>query len=153
MKFGREKRLWLAALALLAPVPLPFNQVLEWPFFFVYALFVIHFLHRAERGAWITLSNWVLNLLGLAAIPFIAFDLRAALAASDLSLRKPKRANVNASSRVNGARSRSNERVSARRPSSSREVRASSFSRFSQSALAARKRSRFSTTSTCSQPP
>ena len=78
MNFGREKRLWLAALALLAPVPLPFNQVLEWPFFFVYALFVIHFLQRAERGAWITLSNWSLNLLGLVSIPLIAIDLRAA---------------------------------------------------------------------------
>ncbi len=78
MTFGREKRLWLAALALLAPVPLPFNQVLEWPYFFVYALFVIHFLQRAERGTWITLPNWFLNVLGLAAMPFIAFDLRSA---------------------------------------------------------------------------
>ncbi len=78
MTFGREKRLWLAALALLAPVPLPFNQVLEWPFFFVYALFVIHFFQRAERGSWITLSNWQLNLLGLIAIPLVVFDLRAA---------------------------------------------------------------------------
>ncbi len=78
MSFGREKRLWLAALALLAPFPLPFNQVLEWPYFFVYAVFVIHFLQRAERGVWITLSNWKLNLLGLVSIPFIAFDLRAA---------------------------------------------------------------------------
>ena len=79
MRFGREKRMWLAALALLAPIPLPFNQVLEWPFFFVYALFVIHFLQRAERGAWITLPNWVLNLLGLVSIPFIALDLRASI--------------------------------------------------------------------------
>ncbi len=78
MSFGREKRLWLASLALLAPVPLPFNQVLEWPYFFVYSLFVIHFLQRAERGAWITLPNWALNILGLIAMPFIAFDLRAA---------------------------------------------------------------------------
>ena len=79
MSFGREKRLWLAALALLAPIPLPFNQVLEWPFFFVYTLFVIHFLQRAERGAWITLSNTALNLLGLVSIPFIALDIRSAI--------------------------------------------------------------------------
>ena len=78
MSFGREKRLWLAALALLAPFPLPFNQVLEWPYYFVYAVFVIHFLQRAERGVWITLSNLKLNLLGLVSIPLIAFDLRAA---------------------------------------------------------------------------
>ncbi len=78
MTFGREKRLWLGALALLAPVPLPFNQVLEWPALFVYALLVIHFLQRAERGAWLTLGNWALNLLGLAYLPVFAFDLRAA---------------------------------------------------------------------------
>ncbi len=78
VSFGREKRLWLASLALLVPLPLPFNQVLEWPYFFVYTLFVIHFLQRAERGAWITLPNWVLNVLGLVAMPFVAFDLRAA---------------------------------------------------------------------------
>ncbi len=77
MSFGREKRMWLAALALLAPVPLPFNQVLEWPYLFAYSLFIIHFLQRVERGAWITLSNGVLNLLGLVSLPFIAADLRA----------------------------------------------------------------------------
>ena len=80
MSFGREKRLWLGVLALLAPIPLPFNQVLEWPYFFVYTLFLIHFLQRAENGAWITLSNWVLNLLGLASLPWIAWDFRAAFA-------------------------------------------------------------------------
>ena len=78
MSFGREKRLWLAALALLTPIPLPFNQVLEWPFLFVYWLFVIHFLRRAERGRWITLPNWVLNVLGLIAMPLAVIDLRAA---------------------------------------------------------------------------
>ncbi len=77
MSFGREKRMWLASLALLAPLPLPFNQVLEWPYLFAYALFVIHFLQRAERGTWITLSNGVLNLLGLVSLPFIVVDLRA----------------------------------------------------------------------------
>ncbi|MEM7587563.1 MAG: DUF3488 and transglutaminase-like domain-containing protein [Acidobacteriota bacterium] len=78
MTFGREKRLWLGALALFAPIPLPFNQVLEWPFLFAYALFVIYFLQRAEQGSWITLGNWALNLLGLAYMPIFAFDLQAA---------------------------------------------------------------------------
>lgn len=78
MKFGREKRLWLGALALLAPIPLPFNQVLEWPFLFVYALAVIYFIQRAERGAWLTLDNWALNLLGLFYLPIFYFDLQAA---------------------------------------------------------------------------
>ena len=78
MTFGREKRLWLGWLALLAPIPLPFNQVLEWPFLFAYALIVIHFLQRAERGAWVTLENWALNLLGLFYLPIFYFDLHAA---------------------------------------------------------------------------
>ncbi len=78
MSFGREKRLWLAALALLAPLPLPFNQVLEWPYLFLYWLFVIYFLQRADRGQWMTLPNWVLNLLGLIAMPLAVVDLRAA---------------------------------------------------------------------------
>ena len=78
MTFGREKRLWLGWLALLAPIPLPFNQVLEWPFLFAYALLVIYFLQRSERGAWITLGNWALNLLGLAYLPIFYIDIRAA---------------------------------------------------------------------------
>lgn len=78
MTFGREKRLWLGVLALLAPIPLPFNSVLEWPFLFGYALFIIYFLQRAEQGSWITLGNWALNLLGLAYLPIFAFDLKAA---------------------------------------------------------------------------
>jgi len=78
LKFGREKRLWLGTLALLAPIPLPFNQVLEWPFLFCYALFVIFFLQRAESGSWTTLGNWALNLLGLGYMPVFYFDLRAA---------------------------------------------------------------------------
>ncbi len=78
MTFGREKRLWLGWLALLVPIPLPFNQVLEWPFLFAYALIVIYFLQRAERGAWITLGNWALNLLGLVYMPIFYLDIRAA---------------------------------------------------------------------------
>jgi hypothetical protein len=31
MSFARQKRLLLGWLALLAPVPLPFNEVLGWP--------------------------------------------------------------------------------------------------------------------------
>lgn len=80
MTFGREKRLWLGTLALLAPIPLPFNQVLEWPFLFLYALFLIYFLQRAEQGTWITLGNWALNILGLAYMPIFYLDLRAAFA-------------------------------------------------------------------------
>ncbi len=75
MNFGREKRLLLGWLALLAPLPLPFNTVLEWPVLFVYALFVIYFMQRVERGAESWLPNWALNLLGLVYLPVLAFDL------------------------------------------------------------------------------
>ncbi|MEM7354196.1 MAG: DUF3488 and transglutaminase-like domain-containing protein [Acidobacteriota bacterium] len=78
MTFGREKRLWLGALALLAPIPLPFNQVLEWPFLFAYSLCLIYFLQRAEQGSWLTLGNWALNLLGLVYLPIFYVDLQAA---------------------------------------------------------------------------
>ncbi|MCP4662078.1 MAG: DUF3488 domain-containing transglutaminase family protein [bacterium] len=75
MSFGREKRLLLGWMALLAPIPLPFNTVLEWPVLFVYALFVIFFMQRVERGAESWLPNWALNLLGLAYLPVLALDL------------------------------------------------------------------------------
>ncbi len=40
MSFGREKRLLLGLLALLAPLPLPFNEVLEWPLLLLYGVAV-----------------------------------------------------------------------------------------------------------------
>jgi len=75
MSFAREKRLLLGWMALLAPIPLPFNTVLEWPVLFVYALVIIYFLQRVERDAQSWLPNWALNLLGLAYLPILAIDL------------------------------------------------------------------------------
>ncbi|MEO1082845.1 MAG: DUF3488 and transglutaminase-like domain-containing protein [Acidobacteriota bacterium] len=79
MTFGREKRQLLGWLALLAPLPLPFNQVLEWPVLFVYTFLLIVFLHRVEQGQQEWLPNWVLNLLGLAYVPVLIVDVRFAL--------------------------------------------------------------------------
>lgn len=76
MTFEREKRLLMGWLALLAPVPLPFNQVLEWPALFVYELLVIVFLQRSDEGKTTRLPNWVLNLLGLVYLPFFVVDVR-----------------------------------------------------------------------------
>jgi len=76
MTFGREKRLLLGWLALLAPIPLPFNEVLEWPALFAYALAVVYFLHRADRDPERWLPNWVLNLLGLVYLPVLAVDVQ-----------------------------------------------------------------------------
>ncbi len=74
MNFGREKRLMLGWLALLAPIPLPFNEVLEWPALFVYALVVVFFLHRVDRGFEDLLPNSMLNFLGLGYLPVLFFD-------------------------------------------------------------------------------
>lgn len=76
---GREKRRMLAWLALLAPLPLPFSQVLEWPLLLAYALFLIYFIQRVERGITTHLTNWQLNLLGLIYIPLFLIDLRLAV--------------------------------------------------------------------------
>lgn len=79
MKFAREKRLLVGWLALLLPLPLPLNEVLEWPALFVYAGFVVYFLQRVENGRPIVLSNTVLNILGFVYLPILAIDLRQSL--------------------------------------------------------------------------
>lgn len=76
MTFAREKRLLIGALALAAPIPLPLNQILEWPALFLYALAVIYFLQRADRDPDFWLPNWALNLLGLVYTPLLLFDLQ-----------------------------------------------------------------------------
>jgi transglutaminase-like putative cysteine protease len=77
LAFGREKRLLLGALAVMAPLPLPFNEVLGWPFLLVYlaaaALFVVR--ARADRGRW--LPPWAMNLVGLVYLPLFFLDLTA----------------------------------------------------------------------------
>ncbi|MEO1369068.1 MAG: DUF3488 domain-containing protein, partial [Acidobacteriota bacterium] len=79
MTFGREKRQLLGWLALLAPLPLPFNQVLEWPVLFAYTFLLIVFLHRVEQGQQEWLPNWALNALGLVYLPVLVLDVRFAL--------------------------------------------------------------------------
>ena len=74
MTFPREKRLLLGWLALLAPLPLPFNEVLEWPVLFLYLVLVIHFLSRAEDPSRSWLDNRALNGLGLLYLPLLTFD-------------------------------------------------------------------------------
>jgi len=75
MTSGREKRLHLGLLALLAPVPLPFNQVLRWPLLGLYLLLVVGFLLRAWRGRSRWLPFWAMNLLGLLYLPIFVLDL------------------------------------------------------------------------------
>jgi transglutaminase-like putative cysteine protease len=83
MTYAREKRLLLGLAALLAPLPLPFNQMLEWTVLALFEAGVVAFLLRAARGAegpdhpgrW--LSNRALNLLGLAYLPVLVVDIAA----------------------------------------------------------------------------
>ena len=75
MTFAREKRLLLGWLAVLVPLPLPFNDVLEWTFLLAYWLALAVFLYRAAEGAESWLPNWAMNLIGLAYLPVIYLDL------------------------------------------------------------------------------
>lgn len=59
--------------ALLAPLPLPLNTVLEWPVLALYLAFVALFLRSSGQR---TLPIWAMNLLGLVYIPVLLVDLR-----------------------------------------------------------------------------
>lgn len=74
--FAREKRLLLGTLAALAPVPLPFNEVIGWPFLIAYLAGVALFVVRARAGKESWLPPWAMNVLGLAYLPLFLFDLR-----------------------------------------------------------------------------
>lgn len=76
MTYGREKRQMLAWMALLAPLPLPLTDTLEWPALFIYVLFLVVFMKRVESHQPIVLPNWVLNVLGLVYLPVLFVDLR-----------------------------------------------------------------------------
>lgn len=75
MTFGREKRLLLGLLALLAPLPLPLNEVLSWPVLGLYLALVGAFLRRAWRDPRGWLPSWAMNVLGLAYLPVLYLDL------------------------------------------------------------------------------
>ena len=75
MTFARQKRLLLGWMALLAPIPLPFNDVVQWPLLALYLLGVLLFLRRAAEDSPRWLPAWGMNLLGLAYVPFFFLDL------------------------------------------------------------------------------
>lgn len=74
MKFGEHKRRLCGLVAFLAPLPLPFNDIVGWPLTLVYLLGVAAFLLRARGDDRRWLPVWAMNLLGLAYLPFFAFD-------------------------------------------------------------------------------
>ncbi|MFL6193896.1 MAG: transglutaminaseTgpA domain-containing protein [Thermoanaerobaculia bacterium] len=75
MSFGRQKRLLLGWLALVAPLPLPFNGVVGWLAVGLYLTGVIVFLRRASLDPPRWLPTWGMNVLGLAYLPLFFFDL------------------------------------------------------------------------------
>ncbi|MBW8875266.1 MAG: DUF3488 domain-containing protein [Acidobacteria bacterium] len=75
MSFGRQKRLLLGWLALLAPLPLPFNGVVGWPVVAVYMAGVLYLLRRASLDPPRWLPAWGMNVLGLIYIPIFLVDL------------------------------------------------------------------------------
>jgi len=75
MSFGRQKRLLLGWIALLAPIPLPFNDVIGWPAVGLYLLGTLFFLRRASVDPPRWLPLWGMNVLGLAYLPLFFVDL------------------------------------------------------------------------------
>ena len=74
MSFGREKRLLLGFLAALAPLPLPFNEVVSWVALLLYWLAIGLFLWRVVNDTASPLPSWAMNLLGLAYLPVLFVD-------------------------------------------------------------------------------
>jgi hypothetical protein len=74
VSFERQKRLLLGQLALLVPLPLPFNDVIGWPALILFWVSVAIFMFRVQRGEAKPLPNWAMNLLGLAYLPFLVVD-------------------------------------------------------------------------------
>ena len=58
-------------------LPLPFNEVLEWPALALFLVAVAGFVRRAWYGSERWLQARTLNLLGLAYLPFLVFDVGA----------------------------------------------------------------------------
>ncbi|MGE0641050.1 MAG: transglutaminaseTgpA domain-containing protein [Thermoanaerobaculia bacterium] len=77
MTYGREKRILLGVAAFVVALPLPFNEMLEWPVLALYLVGVGAFLRRAVTGSERWLSNRTLNVLGLLYLPVLVFDVGA----------------------------------------------------------------------------
>lgn len=74
MSFARQKRLLLGLLALLAPVPLPFNEIVAWPIVAAFMVGALVFLRRAWLDSKGWLPTWALNVLGLVYLPLGFLD-------------------------------------------------------------------------------
>ncbi|HZF07671.1 MAG TPA: transglutaminaseTgpA domain-containing protein [Thermoanaerobaculia bacterium] len=72
MSFGRQKRVLLGLLALVAPLPLWLKDGVVWPVLLLYWLGVLLFLHRAslDTPGWLPEAAWALYSVCLAAFSF-----------------------------------------------------------------------------------
>jgi hypothetical protein len=75
VSFGRQKRLLVGAMALLAPIPLPLSDVIGWPVLVLFEAGVLLFLVRASRDDAGWLPHWAMNALGAAYLPVLGADL------------------------------------------------------------------------------
>ncbi len=73
--FTSEKRLMLGVLALLAPLPLPFNGVIGWLSVSAFTLVTALFLVRVLSATYSPLRPWVMNVLGLLYLPVLAYEM------------------------------------------------------------------------------
>jgi hypothetical protein len=75
MRFARDKSLLLAVLAMIAPLALPFNEVVGWGSVVAFLLVVAIFLGRTLDGRETLLPYWVMNVLGVLYLPILFLDL------------------------------------------------------------------------------
>src|SRR4051794_20208121 len=75
MTFGRQKRMLLGLLALVAPLPLPFNDIVEGWVLLLYTIGVLFFLRRASLDPPRWLPLWAMNVIGFAYLPIFVVDL------------------------------------------------------------------------------
>lgn len=75
---SQSNKLWVGLLALLAPIPLPFNEMAAWLATAAYLLLVGGWLIALRRGARLLLPPWLLNLAGGLYLPVLLVDLASA---------------------------------------------------------------------------
>jgi transglutaminase-like putative cysteine protease len=75
VRFASEKRWLLGLLALLVPLPLPFNGVVGWLSLTAYSLAIALFLVRVASATYQALQPWAMNLLGLLYLPILAVEM------------------------------------------------------------------------------
>ncbi len=74
MSFTHEKRYLVAGLAALAPLPLPFNDVIGVLSLLLFLLGIGLFVWRTSEGKVESIPNWSMNVLGLVYLPIFLIE-------------------------------------------------------------------------------